>query len=129
MKYPLAIVSKLLNVFGEGLGGGYDIGCQFKTTLVNSVIGSHAQELQHTSLVGAFHGHAHSCLCQLSHLTTYVQGLGLEDLETCEQIFLKSNTLALATQYVNIFHRQQAISIYFQYNNDLEVFANLSVYH
>ncbi|KAG2109486.1 hypothetical protein DEU56DRAFT_874508 [Suillus clintonianus] len=32
-KYPLAIVSKLLDVFGSNLGGGYDIGCQFKTTL------------------------------------------------------------------------------------------------
>ena len=87
------------------------------------------QELQHTSLVGAFHGHAHSHLCQLSHLTTYVQGLGLKDLETCKWIFLKSNTLASSTWYANTFHHQQAISTYFQYNNDLKVFANLSAHH
>ena len=84
MKYPLAIVSKLLQVFGENLGGGYDIGCQFKSTLASSSIGLTAQALQHTCLVGTFHGHAHSRFCQLSHLTTYVEGLGIEDLETCE---------------------------------------------
>ena len=59
----------------------------------------------------------------------YIQGLGLEDLETCEQIFSKSNALASATRYMSIFHHQQAILTYFEYNNDLEVYANLSAYH
>ncbi|KAG2034623.1 hypothetical protein BDR03DRAFT_869707 [Suillus americanus] len=36
-KYPLAVVSKLLDIFGKQLGGGYDIGCQFKTTLDNTL--------------------------------------------------------------------------------------------
>ena len=127
-KYPLAVVSKLLQVFGENLGGGYDIGCQFKSTLASSPIGQTAQALQHTCLVGAFHGHVHSRLCQLSHLTTYVEGLGIEDLETCERIFSKSNALASATRYANTFHRQQAISTYFQYQDDFETYANLSMY-
>ncbi|KAI6113194.1 hypothetical protein EV401DRAFT_2058779 [Pisolithus croceorrhizus] len=43
-------------------------------------------------LMTAF-GHAHHHLCQLSHLTLYVEGLGLEDLETCEHTFSKSNAL------------------------------------
>ncbi|KAI6105165.1 hypothetical protein EV401DRAFT_1892959 [Pisolithus croceorrhizus] len=81
-KYPLTIISKLLEVFGKDLGGGYDIGCQFKTTLNQSPLGLLACSLNHTCLVGAFHGHAHQCLCQLDHLTTYTKGLGLEDLET-----------------------------------------------
>ena len=122
-------MSKLLQVFGENLGGGYNIGCQFKSTLASSSIGPTAQALQHTCLVGAFHGHAHSRFCQLSHPTTYVEGLGIEDLETCERIFSRSNALASATRYANVFHRQQAISTYFQYHDDCETYANLSMYN
>ncbi|KAI6094518.1 hypothetical protein EDD16DRAFT_1529100 [Pisolithus croceorrhizus] len=76
-KYPLAVVSKLVTTFGDGLGG--------------STLGSQAWVLNHTCLVGAFHGHAHHWLRQLSHLTLYVEGLGLEDLETCESNFLFDN--------------------------------------
>ncbi|KAG2111364.1 hypothetical protein DEU56DRAFT_936170 [Suillus clintonianus] len=124
--YPLAIVSKLLDVFGSNLGGGYDIGCQFKTTLDNSSLGPLARSMHHTCLVGAFHGHAHRRLCQLYSLTTYIKGLGLEDLETCEQTFSKSNSLASALRYASVFHRQQAIDTYFEHNDDFEVYANLS---
>ncbi|KAG1730167.1 hypothetical protein EDD22DRAFT_1011782 [Suillus occidentalis] len=125
-KYPLAVVSKLLDTFGDGLGGGYDIGCQFRTTLNNSPLGPRARSLHYTSLVGAFHGHAHRRLCQLDHLARYVPGLGLEDLETCERTFSKSNALAPTTRYTSIFHRQQAIASYFEYNDEYEVYANLS---
>ncbi|KAG1894669.1 uncharacterized protein F5891DRAFT_1130867 [Suillus fuscotomentosus] len=125
-KYPLAIVAKLLDAFGDRLGGGYDIGCQFQTTLDNSSLGSLAHSLRHTCLVGAFHGHAHRRLCQLFSLTTYIKGIGIEDLETCERMFSKSNSLALALQYTSVFHRQQAIDSYFEHNNELEVYGNLS---
>ncbi|KIK14851.1 hypothetical protein PISMIDRAFT_16995 [Pisolithus microcarpus 441] len=125
-KYPLAIISKLLEVFGKDLGGGYDIGCQFKTMLDQSPLGPLARSLNHTCLVGAFHGHAHRRLCQLDHLTTYTKGLGLEDLETCERTFSKSNALASTVQYASAFHRKQAISGYFKHNDDYEVYANLS---
>ncbi|KAG2363255.1 hypothetical protein BDR07DRAFT_1450778 [Suillus spraguei] len=84
VKFPLAIVAKLLDVFGDGLGGGYDIGCQFQTTLDNSSLGPLTRSLCHMCLVGAFHGHAHRQLCQLFSLTTYIKGLGIKDLETCE---------------------------------------------
>ncbi|KAG1906113.1 uncharacterized protein F5891DRAFT_1125597 [Suillus fuscotomentosus] len=94
-KYPLAVIAKLMDVFGDGLGSGYDIGCQFKTTLNNSPLGPHAR-------------------------------LGLEDLEMCERTFSKSNSLAPTTCYSSIFHRQQAITSYFEYNDDYEVYANLS---
>ncbi|KAF9245375.1 hypothetical protein BU15DRAFT_71124 [Melanogaster broomeanus] len=106
-KYPLAVVNKLVETFGSDLGGGYDIGCQFSTTLSRSSIGPLILSSRHTCLVGAFHGHAHRRLCQLSHLTLYTEGIGLEDLET-------------------VFHRQQSISNYFEYNDDYEVYANLS---
>ncbi|KAI6153043.1 hypothetical protein BKA82DRAFT_4326878 [Pisolithus tinctorius] len=60
--------------------------------------------------------HAHSRLCQLENLTTYIEGLGLEDLEGCERAFSKSNALVL----------RQAIACYFEHNDKLEVYANLT---
>ncbi|KAI5999610.1 hypothetical protein EDD15DRAFT_2193652 [Pisolithus albus] len=100
-KYALTVTSKLLDAFGPDLGGGYDIGCRFKTTLASSVIGEH-------------------------NLTTYVEGLGLEDLEGCERAFSKSNALASSTRYASIFHRRQAIAYYFEHSDEMEVYANLT---
>ncbi|KIJ15711.1 hypothetical protein PAXINDRAFT_162818 [Paxillus involutus ATCC 200175] len=117
-KYPLPIMSRLLNAYGLGLGGGYDIGCKFKTTLAHSSIGACAKALKHTSLVGTFHGH---------HLGTYVEGLILEDLEGCECTFSKPNMLTSSVQYASIFHWQQTISSYFNHNENSEVYQNLSM--
>lgn len=125
-KYPLAVVAKLMDTFGEGLAGGYDIGCKFKTTLANSPLGAKAKELKHTCLVGAFHGHAHCRKCQLWHLATYVKGLGLEDLEGCERAFSKSNALGGSTRHSSIFHRKQAVDKYFEHQDMFEVYQNLS---
>ncbi|KIK15662.1 hypothetical protein PISMIDRAFT_16358 [Pisolithus microcarpus 441] len=125
-KYALAVMWKLLDAFGPDLGGRYDIGCRFKTTLASSAIGECARSLNYTSLINAFHGHAHNRLCQLDNLTTYVEGLGLEDLEGCEQAFSKSNALVLSTRYASIFHRRQAITYYFEHSDEMEVYANLT---
>ena len=104
MKYLPAIVEVLLEAFGDGIGGGYNIGCKFGMTLNHSELGPRARELDYRALVGSFHGHGHNCLCQLSFLATYVKGMGLEDLEGCERFFLKLNALASSLRYVSIFH-------------------------
>ncbi|EIW83300.1 hypothetical protein CONPUDRAFT_42015, partial [Coniophora puteana RWD-64-598 SS2] len=127
-KYGLAVVKKILDTFGPKLGGGYDIGCHFKTTLANSDLGRLAAELKHECLVGAFHGHAHRRLCQLVHLATYVQGLGLEDLEGCERLFSKLNALAAAVRYASPLRRRQAIASFLEHNDGFEVYANLSLF-
>ncbi|KAI5981235.1 hypothetical protein EDD15DRAFT_2131273, partial [Pisolithus albus] len=98
------VVLKLITTFGDGLGGGYDIGCWFQTTIARSTLRPQAQFLNHTCLVGAFHGHAHHCLYQLSHLMLYMEGLGLEDLETCKSTFSKSNILTCTVRYATAFH-------------------------
>src|ERR1700736_6675858 len=41
-KYPLAVVEKMLDVFGKDFGGGFDIGCRFETTLDKSPLGPRA---------------------------------------------------------------------------------------
>lgn len=125
-KYPLAITEKMLHTFGPNLGGGYDIGCDFKKTIRSSALGPLASQLNHKSLVGAFHGHAHNRLCQLSHLATYTEGLGLEDLEGCERAFSKSNALASSTRYASPFHRLQSITTYFQHMDKLDTYQSLS---
>ncbi|KAG1804163.1 uncharacterized protein BJ212DRAFT_1449816 [Suillus subaureus] len=111
-KYPLAVVARMLKVFGDDLGAGYDISCQFKITLNNSSLGPLICSLHH--------------LCLLSSLTTYIKGLGLKDLETCEHTFSKSNSLTSALHYASVFHHQQAIDSYFDHNDNIEVYGNLS---
>ncbi|KAJ7064175.1 hypothetical protein C8F01DRAFT_1209381 [Mycena amicta] len=125
-KYPLAVIEELLMHFGEGLGAGYDIGCNFKITVKHSALGPAAERLCLRCLVGSFHGHAHNRLCQLQHLPTYVKGMGLEDLEGCEHCFSRSNGLARSCRYASRFHRQQEISAYFKHNDAFETYASLS---
>ncbi|KIL56327.1 hypothetical protein M378DRAFT_188578 [Amanita muscaria Koide BX008] len=124
-KYPLATVNALLSAFGPNLGVGYDIGCQFQTSVSRSPLQEQAASLKLTPLVGSFHGHAHNRLCQLSHLSTYVKGVGLEDLEGCEQFFSKSNALANCTRYASTFHRQQEITLFFNHVDNYDTYPNL----
>ncbi|KAJ7195687.1 hypothetical protein GGX14DRAFT_537230 [Mycena pura] len=127
-KYPLAVVEAVLDAFGPDVGGGYDIGCGFGTTLKKSPLGERAEGLNYRSLVGAFHGHAHNRLCQLAFLATYVPGMGLEDLEGCERFFSKSNALARSTRYASIFHRRQSIATYLAHTDTFDTYANLSTF-
>jgi hypothetical protein len=119
----------MLDVFGPDLALGYDIGCQFKTTLSTSPLGDKAWENNHRCLVGTFHGHAHNRLCQSQFLATYVKGLGLEDLEGCKHFFLKSNALASSTRYASTFHRRQTIAEYAGYCDKFETYQHLSKRH
>jgi hypothetical protein len=89
------------------------------------VLGPFARHHKHRSLVGAFHGHGHCRLCQLTHLATYTKGVGLEDLEYCETFFSKSNALAASTRYTSRFHRQQAIVTYLEHSDVFETYQSL----
>ncbi|KAF8185870.1 hypothetical protein K438DRAFT_2154751, partial [Mycena galopus ATCC 62051] len=125
-KYPLAVVKELLDAFGMKLGAGYDVGCHFKATVANSELGEEVHEKKLKCLVGSFHGHAHNRLCQLRFLATYVEGMGLEDLEGCERFFSRSNGLAKLCRYASQFHRQQEITMYAKHFDSFETYANLS---
>jgi hypothetical protein len=124
-KYGFAITAHLLNVLGE-VATGYDIGCKFgKMVRMHPVLSSLAAANNYKSLVGAFHGHAHCRRCQLKNLTTYVEGVGLEDLEECESYFSKSNALASTTRYSTAFHRQQAITTYLKHADTVDAYQGL----
>ena len=120
------MVELLLAVFGIRLGGGYDAGCKFGSTIATSPLGKCAKDLQYRSLVGSFHGHAHNRLCQLKFLATYVKGLGLEDLEGCERMFSKSNGLASSVRHASVFHRRQKIAGFMKHTDENETYQNLS---
>ncbi|KAF8184026.1 hypothetical protein K438DRAFT_1598864 [Mycena galopus ATCC 62051] len=77
-------------------------------------------------LVGAFHGHAHNRRCQLKYLATYVEGMGIKDLEGCECFFSKSNGLSRSVQYASVFHCKQTIRTYPAHVDTFDTYANLS---
>lgn len=124
-KYPLAVVKELLDTFGMKIGAGYDVGCHFEATIAHSELGDAAREKKLRCLVGSFHGHAHNRLCQLAFLATYVEGMGLEDLEGCDRYFSRSNGLAKSCRYASRFHRQQEITTYAKHFDSFETYANL----
>lgn len=85
-KYWLATVSRLIDVYGERLGIGYDIGCAAEGTARRSqLLAEKFQASQSRFAVPAFHGWAHGRLCQLQNHIRSSEGFGLEDLETCER--------------------------------------------
>ncbi|KAH7911640.1 hypothetical protein BJ138DRAFT_1135257 [Hygrophoropsis aurantiaca] len=125
MKYPLACVKKMLDVYGNKFCFGYDIKCRFWKILLRSSLGSKVRELGVEGVVPAFHGHAHNRYCQLCHHSKHMLGAGKEDFETCERTFSESNALAGETRFASEFHRHQAIDSHFQFADE-EKYASLS---
>ncbi|CAL1709575.1 unnamed protein product [Somion occarium] len=114
MKYPLAIVDKLMRVLGVTVQVAYDIACAFMKILERSSLGDRVQQQGLRGIVPAFHGHAHNRLCQVDWHPLYVAGSGKEDFEGCERVFSQSNALALTTRFSSPFHRHQAIDEFFK---------------
>ncbi|KAF8573586.1 hypothetical protein K439DRAFT_1665734 [Ramaria rubella] len=114
-KYPLAIMNKLVDVFGHDLMCGYDIGCGFSITANNSpLLGGKLQEKRTRFCCGSFHGHAHCRLCQLDWHPLYIEGSGLEEYEGCERAFSDSNGTGRRTRYATRFHRKQILVLHFE---------------
>jgi hypothetical protein len=79
-----------------------------------SSISAKAHSHQHQFVVNSFHGHAHNRRCQLRFHPLYRNGLGLEDLETCERIFSGSNAVAPVIRHASYFHWLQFIDLHFR---------------
>ncbi|KAJ6565152.1 hypothetical protein DFH09DRAFT_1314957 [Mycena vulgaris] len=117
MKYPLAVVKPLLDLYGADIGLGYDIMCAFYKTLLRSSLGRCVVGLNLRGVVPAFHGHAHNRGCQVDWHPLYVEGVGLEDFEECERTFCLLNNLATVTRLCTPFHRQQQIDEHFAFHD------------
>jgi hypothetical protein len=118
MKYPFAILNKLLATYGPDLAVAYDIMCGFSKCLRKSSLGPKATEHRLRGIVPAFHGHAHNRGCQVHWHLMYIEGAGLEDFEECERTFSKSNELACGTRLATPFHRHQQIEEHFIFHDD-----------
>lgn len=125
-QYPLAVIEHLLLTLGEGIGGGYDVGCNFDITLHRSPLEELATRLNYASLVNLFHRHGHNRKCQIKRLPTYVDGMGLEDLEGCERLFAKTNELAGGFRHGTTFHRRQSLRLYFEHLDEVDTRKALS---
>ncbi|KAF8161430.1 hypothetical protein B0H34DRAFT_781939 [Crassisporium funariophilum] len=121
---PLAVVGKALDVLGERLLIGYDIGCLFGKTILSSCIGEAFQRSKSRCCVNTFHGYLHSFDCQKQHHPNSIEGMGLEDLETLERVFSASNVLAGVTQYMSRYQRRVFIDLFFK-QWDTEKYENI----
>ncbi|RDB30732.1 hypothetical protein Hypma_005887 [Hypsizygus marmoreus] len=124
-KYPLAMVAKALEVLGPQHFIGYDIGCQFQTTVTGSSLGPLFEAKKCRCGLNAFHGYTHNYLCQLHNHPNCIEGMGIEDLETLERVFSSSNCLAPVTRYMTAYRRRVFIDLYFQ-QWDAEKYQNLA---
>ncbi|KZT50420.1 hypothetical protein CALCODRAFT_418002, partial [Calocera cornea HHB12733] len=113
-KYPLAGVQRLLQVFGEGIAVGYDIGCDFSGTAMRSRLGKDIRALRLSFYVGAFHGYAHNRKCQLEFHPRIQCTAGLEDFETNEWIFSRQNGTAHLFRYASRFHRHMTLHLFWE---------------
>lgn len=113
-KLPLATVAMLLDLFGEKILIGFDIGCVFKTTLSNSSLGPKFKQSGSRVCVNAFHGYSHSYPCQVQNHPNVIEGIGIEDLETLERTFSKSNRLASVVRFASAYRRRTLIHMFFQ---------------
>ena len=118
MKYPLAIVNRLMEFYGPDICLGYDIMCAFIKTLTRSSLGKKVAACRLEGVVPSFHGHAHNRSCQLCWHPLYRDGVGLEDFEECERTFGKSNELAAVTRLASPYHRAQHIDEHFRFHDE-----------
>ncbi|KAF8586864.1 hypothetical protein K439DRAFT_1646075 [Ramaria rubella] len=103
-KYGLATLNKILDMFGDDQTVRYDITCSHVATVTASSIVDKAKCHRLVLAVNAFHGHAHNLICQLNNHPTYLPGVGIEDLETCKQVFASSNAVARVVRFSSHFH-------------------------
>ncbi|KAH7908745.1 hypothetical protein BJ138DRAFT_1203757 [Hygrophoropsis aurantiaca] len=127
MKYPLASVKKLLDVFGDDILYGYDIECALDKLLQRCSFATQVKAKRCVGCVPAFHGFGHNRYCQLYHHSKYKIGAGKEDFESCERVFAETNALAPETRNATEFHRHQAYDEHFVFM-DMDKYASLSTF-
>ncbi|KAG0697180.1 hypothetical protein DFH29DRAFT_984382 [Suillus ampliporus] len=90
-KYPLVIISKVIELFGARSLGAYDIGCSFNATIQSSTLTQQFNEKGLRLCVDAFHGYAHNYKCQTKHHPLGIKGAGIEDFQCAERLFSAAN--------------------------------------
>ncbi|EIW80797.1 hypothetical protein CONPUDRAFT_30723, partial [Coniophora puteana RWD-64-598 SS2] len=118
-KYPLATVSKALDILGDRLLIAYDVGCNLGTTISHSSLAPRFRKSLSRMCVDAFHGYTHNYGCQDKNHPSILQGAGLETFGVLERIFSQSNNLAPVVRYASAFNRRLYINMFFiQWDED-----------
>lgn len=104
---------------------GYDIGCVFQKTISSSSLGTQFAESGSRCCVNVFHGYSHNFTCQTKNHPSVIDGVGLEDLETMEQVYSSSNQVAGVTRYASAYHQRVYIDMFFQQWDD-DKYRNLA---
>ncbi|EJD38508.1 hypothetical protein AURDEDRAFT_22745, partial [Auricularia subglabra TFB-10046 SS5] len=111
-KYPLDLFARIMDTGLAPLTGAADIGCALQGTLSRSSLGERAKQLGLRVRMNSFHGYGHNRLCQVTEHPLYIDGFGLEDLETCERVFGRSNHVAGGVRHASHFHYLQFIDLF-----------------
>ncbi|KAG2157044.1 hypothetical protein DEU56DRAFT_867153 [Suillus clintonianus] len=129
-KYPLAIMSNVIDVLGERTLGAYDIGCRFQSTIRASRLGDAFERQKCRMCVDAFHGYAHNYLCQTKNHPNGIVGAGIEDFGTIEHFFSASNTIAPIIRYASSYHRHVFLDLFFkQWDEDKYLNLGTMIYN
>ncbi|KAG1750032.1 uncharacterized protein EDB91DRAFT_1235444 [Suillus paluster] len=130
MKYPLATIHRLMEVYQRPFIYGYNIKCMFDKIISRSSLSSTVHQLGVDGIVNGFHRHAHSCLCQVQHHCEYKVRAGKEDFETCECTFSESNAVAPEICNASKFHCHQVLDEHFRFSKlDKYAFLSTFIYH
>ncbi|KAF6741184.1 hypothetical protein DFP72DRAFT_995472 [Ephemerocybe angulata] len=111
-KYPLSILNRALEVLGNGLLVGYDIGCAFEGTIKSTTLGTRFVESGSRCCVNAYHGYAHNYACQVKNHPNNIEGAGIEDLETMERFFSASNATAPVIRHASKYRRRMILDLF-----------------
>ncbi|KAG9313666.1 hypothetical protein JVU11DRAFT_6009 [Chiua virens] len=127
MKYLLATISRLMDIFPDNFLYSDNIHCAFIKFLLCCSLRPTICTRGIYGVVLSFHGHAHNCLCQVQHHPKYKVSAGKEDFKTCEQVFSVSN--AVTSQICNAinFHQHQVLEEHFKFAN-LDKYAALGTF-
>lgn len=125
-KYPLCIIKRALEVLGDRLLIGYDIGCAFRSTIMSTVLGQRFAELKCRACVNSYHGYAHNFACQCANHPNNIEGAGIEDFETSERLFAASNATAPVIRYATKYRRRKFLDLFFQ-QWDKDKYTNLGL--
>jgi hypothetical protein len=129
-KYPLAIISKVLELLGERSLAAYDIGCGFASTIRSSSLGKAFEQQGCRICVDAFHGYAHNYACQTKNHLNCIQGAGIEDFGAIEHFFSASNALAPVIRYATAYRRSVFLDLFFkQWDDDKYLNLTTMIYH
>ncbi|KAF6756492.1 hypothetical protein DFP72DRAFT_1066840 [Ephemerocybe angulata] len=125
-KYPLSILNRALEVLGDRLLVGYDIGCAFEGTIKSTTLGKRFTESGSRCCVNAYHGYAHNFACQCLNHPNNIVGCGIEDLETMERFFSASNATSAVIRHASKYRRRLYLDLHLG-QNDRDKYASLGL--